>query len=118
MKIKEYTLLTNRLLLTSIQTLWPPDHIEVMGQGAGEMLPSPCIVGLGAPPPVSGRDAGKSRGKQRGAALGELAGRCPGRREHSVGRVQGFTNTVGRDSGVSQLTAVSKPCSLMKILGD
>ena len=75
-------------------------------------------MGLGALLSVSMRDAGRSRGKQRGAALDELAGRCPGRREHQVGRAQGFTSSVYRDSGVSQLTAVSKLCNLMKILSD
>lgn len=70
------------------------------------------------PRSLSGRDISRSRGKWRGAALGKLAGRCPGRREHQVGRVQGFMSSVCRDSGVSQLTAVSKLYDLMKMLSD
>lgn len=52
----------------------------------------------------------------------EAEGHSPGQARREVsrqeGRVQGFMNSVCRDSGVSQLTAVSKLCNLMKILSD
>lgn len=75
------------------------------------MLPCPSRRGPGCPT-LSGRDIGRSTGKQRCS---------PGQAHQEVSRqegsVQGFMSSV-EIQGVSQLTAVSKLCNLMKILSD